>query len=107
MEENKLNLIVEETEETLKKELSWYKYNEQYAYQLKKLNLNANTVLIITSNNLSCPFITSSVINDVKKVCESSKWKDKMFYGIDTQIVFDKEIGKERIIPSLSIFIEK
>ena len=107
MEENKLNLIVEETEKALKKELACYVWKEQCAYEVKKLNLNEHVTLSIISKDLFCPFITCSAINAVQKVCALSEWKDNMFYGIDTQIVYDKEPESEKIIPSLTVFIKK
>ncbi|MBQ2855523.1 MAG: hypothetical protein IJE78_00570 [Bacteroidaceae bacterium] len=107
MEENKLNLIVEITEEALKKELDGYVWKEQCAYEVKKHNLDEYVTLSIIPKDLSCPFITCSAINDVQKVCALSEWKDKIFYGIDTQIVYDKESEEHKIIPSLTVFIQK
>ena len=102
MDENKLNLIVEETEKALKKELDCYVWKEQCAYRITKLNLNESVVLSITPKNLVCPFITSTAIKDVQKVCETSEWKDNMFYGIETYTYTDIHTG-EITLPCISV----
>ena len=104
MEENKLNLIAEETEKALKKELDCYVWKEQCAYRITKLNLNENIVLAITPKDLVCPFITCTAIKDVQKVCESSEWKDNMFYGIETYTYTDIHTG-EITLPCISVHI--
>lgn len=104
MEENKLNLIVEVTEEALKRELDCYKWNGQCAYRITKLNLNENIVLVITPKEIVCPFITCTAIKDVQKVCETSEWKDYMFYGIETYNYTDIHTG-EIILPCISVHI--
>lgn len=104
MEENKLNLIVEVTENALKRELACYVWKEQCAYEVKKLNYDELVVLAIIPKDLAQPFITCSAINDVQKVCALSEWKYNMFYGIETYTYTDIHIG-EIILPCISVHI--
>lgn len=104
MEENKLNLIVEVTEEALKREMDCYVWEEQCAYEVKKLNLDESVVLAIIPKDHVCPFITCSAINDIQKVCALSEWKDYMFYGFETYTYTDIHIG-EITLPCISVHI--
>lgn len=104
MEENKLNLIVEVTEKSLKRELDCYVYNEQYAYEVKKLKFDKYVILSIIPKDFACPIITNPVINDVQKVCSLSEWKDYMFYGIETYTYTDIHTG-EITLPCISVHI--
>lgn len=99
MEENKLKLIVEETEKALKKELSCYG-----AYEVKKHNYSEYVILSITPKDHVCPFITCTAIKVVQKVCETSEWKDYMFYGIETYTYTDIHTG-EITLPCISVHI--
>lgn len=104
MEENKLNLIVEVTENALKRELDCYVWKEQCLYEVKKLNQDEFVVLAIIPKDLACPFITCSAINDIQKVCALSEWKDYMFYGIETYTYTDIHTG-EITLPCISVHI--
>ena len=104
MEENKLNLIVEVTEKTLKRELDCYVWKEQCAYEVKKLNFDEYVTLSIIPKDLSCSFITCSAINDIQKVLALSEWKDYMFYGIETYTYTDIHTG-EITLPCISVHI--
>ena len=104
MEENKLNLIVEETEKALKKELACYVWKEQCAYEVKKRNYSEYVILSITPKDHVYPFITCTAIKDVQKLCETSEWKDYMFYGIETYTYTDIHTG-EITLPCISVHI--
>lgn len=99
----RINLIAEKTREELRDALSFLKKDEIPFYKVTRTDCDTYIELSVTPTDSNVAYITSTALDIVLKVYQSSEWKSSMFYGI--VVKYDETIKEN--IPSLSICIKR
>ena len=77
----------------------------QFAYETKKEINGSYATIYITPTRKNHAYITSAAIISVNDVFQGSKWKESMFYGMETITSFDKDSKSWISLPCISVTI--
>lgn len=77
----------------------------QFAYETKKeIGIHYATIYVTPTRKVNA-YITMTAIEEVGKVCENSKWKNNMFFGVEICNSYNKDTNSYIPIPCISVNI--
>lgn len=102
----KIKKAVKKLKDELNKGLSCFisHKDEQCSYEVKERDFGEMYVLFIIPTDKRYPFITMFALETVRGIYETSKWKEYMFYGVETYTYTDIHTG-EITLPCISVHI--
>ena len=77
----------------------------QFAYETKREIGECYAVIYITPTRKKNAYITTDPLLSVNELCQSSKWKQSMFYGIEIRNSYDKDSKSWIPLPCISVTI--
>ena len=78
----------------------------QFAYETKREIGECYAVIYITPTRKKNAYITTAPLLSVNELCQSSKWKQSMFYGIEICNSYDKESKSYIPLPCITVQIK-
>lgn len=92
----------------LQKVLSIFSGSEgnKFAYETNREIVECYAVIYITPTRKKNAYITTAPLLSVNELCQSSKWKQSMFYGIEIRNSYDKDSKTYIPLPCISVHIK-
>ena len=78
----------------------------KFAYETKREIGECYAVIYITPTRKKNAYITTAPLLSVNELCQSSKWKHSMFYGIEIRNSYDKDSKSCIPLPCISVHIK-
>ena len=78
----------------------------EFAYETKREIGECYAVIYITPTRKKNAYITTAQLLSVNELCQSSKWKQSMFYGIEIRNSYDKDSKSYIPLPCISVHIK-
>ena len=78
----------------------------QFAYETKREIGRYYAAIYITPTRKKNAYITTASLLSVNELCQSSKWKQSMFYGIEIRNSYDKDSKTYIHLPCISVHIK-
>ena len=78
----------------------------KFAYETKREIGECYAVIYITPTRKKNAYITTAPLLNVNEVCQSSKWKQSIFYGIEIRNSYDKDSKTYIPLPCISVHIK-
>ena len=92
----------------LQKSLSIFRGSDEnkFAYETKREIGRYYAAIYITPTRKKNAYITTASLLVVNELCQSSKWKQSMFYGIEICNSYDKESKSYIPLPCITVQIK-
>ena len=92
----------------LQKALSFFSGSDgnQFAQETKSEIGECYAVIYITPTRKKNAYITTASLLSVNELCQSSKWKQSMFYGIEIRNSYDKDSKSYIPLPCITLQIK-
>ena len=78
----------------------------KFAYETKREIGECYAVIYITPTRKKNAYITTAPLLNVNELCQSSKWKQSMFYGIEICNSYDNESKSYIPLPCITVQIK-
>ena len=78
----------------------------EFAYETKREIEGCYASIYITPTRKNNAYITAAPLLNVNELCQSSKWKQSMFYGIEIRNSYDKDSKSYIPLPCISVHIK-
>ena len=95
-------------EKELQKALSIFRGSDEnkFAYETKREIGRYYAAIYITPTRKKNAYITTASLLSVNELCQSSKWKQSMFYGIEICNSYDKDSKSYIPLPCITVQIK-